>query len=757
MIKTFQKATPIFAKEQVGKLNSSLFIPLLISAKETRICIAAHNFYRFYVDGNFYAYGPSRGAHDHYRVDEIYMDRKEHHLVIELSAAHCNSFYAINRPGFVCFETLDEQGRVVQHSSLDTKVYLNGSRRQVVTRFSYQRAFAENLMIDPSFNEFLLGKANPYPLLTTINVDVPCFEERIVEYPTYAKEAFSFIETGKAAIDPSLPSYQDRYQSEEILKIYPRETWEYDSNEVASKLTYSLESKEERKTLSEGKFSTYSLERVLTGFFDLSVHVGKPSTLYLLFDEIDIRDPKNPDVIGLSFYRNTTHNCVTYELQPGDYRLTSFEPYAAKFLRLVVTEGEIEFKSIDFIRYENPGIARFSYSFANKKIESVFDAAVNTFAQNAVDLLTDCPSRERAGWLCDSFFSGQAEPFLVGNNLNEQAFLDNYASCSKEYLPDGMIPMCYPADSPTGMFIPNWSLWYILELVNYQNRHGRDFILEKSLDNVRGILRYFKGFENEDGLLENLENWVFVEWSNANDPDFLSGVNAPSNMLYAEALDKAAILLNDPSLKDKAEHIRSFIRGFFFNGEFFVDNAIRNEEGKLVLTDHTTETCQYYAFYFHVADLENYGTLFETMRLNFGQYRDDKNVYPLVYKSNVLMGILMRLTILNRYGYGKQMFDESVDYFASMASLTGTLWENDSPHGSLDHCFTSYIVCLLLEANFGLLYVDLAKKEIHLRRKHLGEDGEVSFYIERQKTKLWAKGGNVSIEIPHGYIVVYSD
>lgn len=173
-----------------------------------------------------------------------------------------------------------------------------------------------------------------------------------------------------------------------------------------------------------------------------------------LFDEIDIRDPKNPNVIGLSFYRNTTHNCVTYELQPGDYRLTSFEPYAAKFLRLVVAEGEIEFKSIDFIRYENPGIARFSYSFANKKIESVFDAAVNTFAQNAVDLLTDCPSRERAGWLCDSFFSGQAEPFLVGNNLEEQAFLDNYASCSNEYLPDGMIPMCYPADSPSGYVYP---------------------------------------------------------------------------------------------------------------------------------------------------------------------------------------------------------------------------------------------------------------------------------------------------------------
>jgi alpha-L-rhamnosidase len=33
---------------------------------------------------------------------------------------------------------------------------------------------------------------------------------------------------------------------------------------------------------------------------------------------------------------------------------------------------------------------------------------------------------------------------------------------------------------------------------------------------VLHLLDYFKKFRNEDGLLEKLDGWVFVEWSDAN-------------------------------------------------------------------------------------------------------------------------------------------------------------------------------------------------------------------------------------------------
>ena len=134
-------------------------------------------------------------------------------------------------------------------------------------------------------------------------------------------------------------------------------------------------------------------------------------------------------------------------------------------MRLVVKKGNVSINNISFIPYENPLIDGIKYEFENTKIKSVIDAAVATFAQNAVDILTDCPSRERAGWLCDSYFTGKSETLITGKNLVEHNFLENYALIDQyKTLPKGMIPMCYPGDHPDGVFIPNWSLWYILEL-----------------------------------------------------------------------------------------------------------------------------------------------------------------------------------------------------------------------------------------------------------------------------------------------------
>ena len=41
-------------------------------------------------------------------------------------------------------------------------------------------------------------------------------------------------------------------------------------------------------------------------------------------------------------------------------------------------------------------------SAEDKDLKKIFDAAVQTYRQNTFTIYMDCPSRERAGWLCDS-------------------------------------------------------------------------------------------------------------------------------------------------------------------------------------------------------------------------------------------------------------------------------------------------------------------------------------------------------------------
>lgn len=121
-----------------------------------------------------------------------------------------------------------------------------------------------------------------------------------------------------------------------------------------------------------------------------------------------------------------------------------------------------------------------------------------------------------------------------------------------------MIPMCYPSDAYDA-FIPNWGMWYILELEKYANRWGRDEIIEQSKAKVDGLLQYFASKENEFGVLENLDGWVFVEWSSANDASHIQGVNIPSNICYAATLKAAANLYAYEKLLKKADRIYTHI------------------------------------------------------------------------------------------------------------------------------------------------------------------------------------------------------
>ena len=73
-------------------------------------------------------------------------------------------------------------------------------------------------------------------------------------------------------------------------------------------------------------------------------------------------------------------------------------------------------------------------------------------------------------------------------------------------------------------------------------------------------------------MLEKLDKWVFVEWSDAN--KYVQDVNYPSNMLYAEMLDVMSRLYGDEALHAQAEGIREQIRRQSYDGRFFCDNEI---------------------------------------------------------------------------------------------------------------------------------------------------------------------------------------
>jgi len=152
-----------------------------------------------------------------------------------------------------------------------------------------------------------------------------------------------------------------------------------------------------------------------------------------------------------------------------------------------------------------------------------------------------------------------------------------------------------------------------------------------------------------------------------------------------------------------------------WDGEYFADNAVRNTDGRLEVTRNSTETCQYYAFYFKNATPEAQPQLWQRLINDFGPSRMETKLHPEIPPSNAFIGNVLRMELLSRTGLTEQLLRESRDYWLYMAERTGTLWEHTDLRASLNHGFTSHVINVLYRDVLGLFLVDSVTRQVELR------------------------------------------
>lgn len=619
--------------------------------------LAASTNYRAFVNGQFLGHGPCVAGHGYYRVDEYnvsdYLKPGENIIAIEVAGYNVYSYYLLNQTSFLQAE-ITQNGKVIASTNTNGNQVFEAcmldQRVKNVPLYSFQRPYLESYVLTPDYQSWMTQKMD--------------------------KNFYS------------LKLEQTSHKNLTVRRV--------------KKPDYSI-----RKYTASLGDSIYQFQCNTTGFIGVHVKVNAPSKLTFSWDEI-LNDQKDVNPRRLN-----CESFLYYQLAPGEYDLESFEPYTLQYLKVKVEEGDCQVSNPYIRQYANSDVGKSTFESSSEKLNRIYNAAVETYRQNALDIFTDCPQRERAGWLCDSYFTGRVAFSLSGNTLIETNFLENFLMPEHfDFLPEGMLPMCYPCDHPNANYIPNWAMWYVLELDEYFKRSGDHQMVIASKKRVLDLLKFFSKYENEDGLLENLEKWIFIEWSKAN--SFVQDVNYPTNMLYASMLETAGRLYAMPELIEKASRLRDAIRAQAFDGTFFIDNAIR-KDGKLVpQKDNRTETCQYYAFFFGTASPKLYPKLWQILVNDFGPKRKDTKAYPEIYPSNAFIGNYLRLEVLSRYGYVKQLLNESVDNFSYMAELTGTLWENIHPRASLNHGFASHIAHVFYRDLLGFKEVDIVNRKVFI-------------------------------------------
>ena len=696
---SFSNAVPVWAEGRETEKNLTLsFREVVKVGRTTRsdIRIAASTDYRLKVNGTFVGHGPCVAAHGFYRVDcydlKPYLQKGDNVVSVEVAGYNEPSYYLLSQPSFLQAE-IRLGGKTVAWTGRDFKAYDLGNRKADVAKFSFQRPQMEYWMLSPGYDTWESDTA---------------------------------------------------FESDKEVKLVQQEP----KTLIARRVAYPDYTMHEAVRVQDAGAEVFSFGKDCSGFLGMEVTVKEKSRLTVDFDEL-LTD-------GVVKHRMSFRGYIVYEFEPGHYTVESFEPYTMQFAQMAV-EGDLTGDRVYMRDYCNSDVHHGRFTCSDDRLDRIFEAARETIRQSSVDVFMDTPSRERAGWLCDSFFSSRVACDLSGNTLLEKNFLENFLLPDKfPCIPEGMLPMCYPSDHWNYNYIPNWAMWYVIELEEYLARSGDRGLIEQARDRMYALVAFFDKYLNEDGLLEKLDKWVFIEWSAAN--NFVQDVNYPTNMLYAGMLDAIGRMYSDASLRERAESVRKTIREQSFDGRFFCDNAVRQPDGSLVRTDNHTEVCQYYAFFFNTATTETYPELWDKLLHEFGPVRKTVNPYPDVPYANAFIGNYLRLELLSREDEPRQLLEETIDYFLPMVELTGTLWEHMSSTASCNHGFASHLAHVIYRDVAGLYEVDRVAKKVTLRLRDVGlescsavlpvPDGEIRLDWTCKDGKFdW------NIHLPKGYVL----
>lgn len=762
----FSAAKPIWPEGRDTEMNVSAGFRAVADAKRgdpLTLRITGSTIYRLYVNGAFVGHGPARAAKGFYRVDDWDLSNRvkdgKNVIAVEVAGYNSNSYYVLDQPSFLQAEL--RNGDTVLAATGDTakpfSAHIIEERVQKVCRYSFQRPFTEYYRLKPGYDAWRSDPSVKTPEVACSVVGEKKLIARGISYPRFTKRpAVTNLGFGTATEGPA-PEHPWKDRSfvnvGPKLKGFPEAELAVTPSVDLQRFSYAKS--EGAPTLFSAPFGVLAEKNGycmldfgtnLTGFVGATLDCKKACRVYFLFDEV----LSNDDV---DWRRLGCVNIVAFELEPGTYTVESIEPYTLRYLKVLALDGDCTVTNPYIREYANPDAGEAQFASPDLRLNRLFDAGRETFVQNSVDVFMDCPHRERAGWLCDSFFTARSASDLCGQTTVERNFIENYLlPATFDDLPEGMLPMCYPADHYDGVFIPNWAMWFVMQLQEYYLRSNDRDMVDALKPRVMALLKYFDKFKNEDGLLEKLESWVFVEWSDAN--KYVQDVNYPSNMLYASVLEVAGSLYSMPELNDQAKRMREVILKQSYDGEFFVDNAVR-KDGKLEVTRNRTEVCQYFAFFFNVANPDSHPGLWKKLAHEFGPTRKDKNLYPEVGAANSFVGNMLRFEILSRYGRSAQILPESIDYLLYMADRTGTLWENVKEEASCNHGFASHIVHTLYRDVLGVT-VEAGQKSVTVRISDVPLDwceGRIPTPEGIVAMRWWKEDGQVKyrLDAPAGY------
>ncbi len=226
---------------------------------------------------------------------------------------------------------------------------------------------------------------------------------------------------------------------------------------------------------------------------------------------------------------------------------------AFRYVQLIVRnpDGPVRLLSAGIRTRGYPVDIQGTFASGDPRITRVREICEHTLTLCMQDGFLDSSSREQQQWMGDGRWQAVMNYYISGDSRLHKKMLEQLGQ-SQNWL--GLIRARYPDGHLNFPTITTFNLAWISSFGDYYLYSGDDSLFEAWLPHITNMLWWFTGYENSDGLLENLPYWAFVDWGGLSfNPAESEGMITPVNLLYCESLNTAAFIAAHTGNEELAE------------------------------------------------------------------------------------------------------------------------------------------------------------------------------------------------------------
>ncbi len=271
---------------------------------------------------------------------------------------------------------------------------------------------------------------------------------------------------------------------------------------------------------------------------------------------------------------NMRCNCCydeTIMLAEGVNEIRQYDYKTFRYVEIQPISGSPAWKITADARYAPFDYDRITLKTNDKRLADVFRICREAVKVGAQEVFVDCPHREKGQYAGDLTITSHSHLWLTGDvTMLRRAIVAQLDSA--RYFPGirGVTPGAFEQK------IADYSLQLPILLLRYYSFTGDLAFLKNAMPTLTGMIDYFKGFMNGDGLLEGVDTmWNLVDWpANLRDgydfrlePTPEEGPHCVMNAFWAGCLEQYEFLckVTDTAFVPLAERVKSAFNRVFFD------------------------------------------------------------------------------------------------------------------------------------------------------------------------------------------------